>query len=216
MKVTVTILSIYSVAATVLILLLHFQVQELKLVLPAPQASMHSNQVFQFNTEAAPKSGAHHAPIEIVVFSDFQCRVCSDASKALNQVMIENPGKIRRVFKHLPLSYHPHAVSAACAAMAAHVQGKFWEMHDALMAADELGYETYIKSASEIGLDITQFQKDLGLENWEDYLQNDMNEAFVAQAPGAPTYYVNGHRVEGISYTQLKRTLITMFPEHFN
>lgn len=34
------------------------------------------------------------------------------------------------VWKNLPLSFHPNAMPAALAAMAANDQGKFWEMHD--------------------------------------------------------------------------------------
>ena len=44
-------------------------------------------------------------------------------------------GDVRYVWRHLPLNdVHPHAQLAAEAAEAAAAQGKFWEMHDLLLA----------------------------------------------------------------------------------
>ena len=42
--------------------------------------------------------------------------------------------KVRIVWKHNPLSFHPNAMPAALASMAAHEQGKFWEYHDKVFA----------------------------------------------------------------------------------
>ena len=39
---------------------------------------------------------------------------------------------VRIVWKHLPLSMHAKAPAAHAASEAAHIQGKFWEMHDQL------------------------------------------------------------------------------------
>ena len=69
---------------------------------------------------------------------------------------------MRIVFKHMPLSMHPKAPAAHAAAEAAHRQGKFWEMHDKIFEhQQEMSPEKYVGYATEIGLDVEQFKKDV-------------------------------------------------------
>ena len=77
--------------------------------------------------------GPQEAPITWVEFSDFQCPVCIRAHPLIKQLLEEYPGKIRFVYKHLPLrQIHPYAQKAAEASLCAKEQGKFWEYHDKL------------------------------------------------------------------------------------
>ena len=79
--------------------------------------------------------GPKDAKVTIVEYSDFQCPYCSRAFPTIEQVMKDYNGKVRLVYKHLPLiSIHPHAQKAAEAAECAKAQGKFWEFHDKLFA----------------------------------------------------------------------------------
>src|SRR5712671_2369158 len=76
------------------------------------------------------------APVEIVLYSDFQCPYCAQFAQPFRE--LETKGidgvKTRVQFKNFPLSIHPNALVAHRAAMAAKGQGKFWEMHDLLFA----------------------------------------------------------------------------------
>ena len=64
------------------------------------------------------------------------------------------------MFKHNALAFHNRAMPAAEATMAAHAQGKFWEMHDAIFAKmRELTDEDLEKRAQEIGLNMGAFKK---------------------------------------------------------
>ena len=66
----------------------------------------------------------------MIVYADFECPYCA----ALHARLGERPA-VRRVFRHFPVpSKHPRARAAAEAAEAAALQGRFWEMHDALFA----------------------------------------------------------------------------------
>ena len=50
------------------------------------------------------------------------------------------PGKIRLVYRHLPLtSIHPDAFSAAEAAMCAGEQNVYWQYHEKLFSSETLG-----------------------------------------------------------------------------
>src|SRR5689334_10123212 len=76
--------------------------------------------------------GPQDAALTLIEYGDFQCPYCARAHAALN-VLADELGGIRLVFRHLPLSdLHPLAELAAEAAEAAASQGKFWDMHDTL------------------------------------------------------------------------------------
>ena len=96
------------------------------------------------------------------MFSDFQCPVCRRITDATHQIPEEWPGDVRVEFRNLPLKMHANAENAAVAAMAAHRQGKFWEMHDMLFAnqqaLDQASLEGY---AQKLGLDMARWKKDV-------------------------------------------------------
>ena len=64
---------------------------------------------------------------------------CGRAEAVIRELLADF-GDLRYVWRHLPLNdVHPHAQLAAEASEAAADQGKFWEMHDMLLAhQDEL------------------------------------------------------------------------------
>src|SRR6266853_6951864 len=107
-----------------------------------------------------PSRGPASAPVTIVEFSDFQCPYCGREYPVVERLMKEYDGKVRLVFRHYPLDFHPFAEKAAEAGACAQDQGKFWELHDkmfgnqAKLAVDDL--KTYAK---QVGLDAPKFDK---------------------------------------------------------
>src|SRR3954453_11157840 len=80
-------------------------------------------------------AGPYDAPLELVMYGDFQCPYCTAAQSIVRRVRERLDGRVRFIFRHLPLSeVHPDAQRAAEAAEAASAQGSFWEMHDAMYA----------------------------------------------------------------------------------
>jgi protein-disulfide isomerase len=81
----------------------------------------------------APSVGPKDAPVTIVEYSDFECPFCQRAYPTVEQVMKEYNGKVRLVYKQLPLTnLHPHAQGAALASVCAQKQNKFWEYYHKL------------------------------------------------------------------------------------
>ena len=88
------------------------------------------------------------------------------------------------------------AEPAALAGLAAHNQGKFWQMHDALFAMNNnITMEQILAAAKEIGLDMDAFNADLNSEATRQRLIKDMSDARQAEVSGTPTLFVNGRRV---------------------
>lgn len=96
----------------------------------------------------------------IIVFGDFECETCKTLNTTLEQTLPKYHGKIRLVWRDLPVSVvNPNAMSAAIFARCAGAQGKFWEAHDALYAAPSLNESTYLHIADQLRLNSAQLSQ---------------------------------------------------------
>jgi len=175
----------------------------------APGAPEPEKVVTDINITGAPTKGPKNAPVTIIEFSDFQCPFCSRVVPTLKQIQETYGDKVRVAFKHQPLPFHQNAKLAAQAAMAAHEQGKFWEMHDKLFAnqqaLDRASLERY---AQELGLDMGKFKAALDTNKYEAYVTADSNEGMRVGANGTPTFFINGRQVVGAQPFEAFKTII--------
>ncbi|GAB4332889.1 MAG: hypothetical protein Kow0089_01110 [Desulfobulbaceae bacterium] len=109
----------------------------------------------------------------------------------------KNPETLKIAFKNLPLTnIHNMAEPAALAGLAAHNQGKFWQMHDALFAMkNQITMAKILEAAKNIGLDMDAFNRDVNSETTKQRLLKDVMDARQAEVSGTPTLFVNGRRV---------------------
>jgi protein-disulfide isomerase len=107
---------------------------------------------------------------------------------------------VRYVWRHLPLNdVHPRAQLAAEASEAAAEQGRFWEMHDALLAhQDELRPADLRQRAGELGLDVDRFVEDLREHTHANRVLADVASADESGVSGTPTFFINGRRHYGV------------------
>jgi protein-disulfide isomerase len=105
--------------------------------------------------------GSNSPKYTVVEYADFECQHCRAASPILDE-LVKQRSDVRLVYKHYPLPFHAMARPAAVAAEAAGRQGKFWEMHDAIFATqDLLSDDLLLGHARALGLDAAKFAKDL-------------------------------------------------------
>ncbi|MFL5275054.1 MAG: thioredoxin domain-containing protein [Myxococcales bacterium] len=146
----------------------------------------------------APVLGPKNAAVTIVEWSDFQCPYCGRVEPTLQQVREEYKGKVRLAWKNQPLSFHPNAMPAAEAAMAADEQGKFWEYHDALFKRqNELGPALYDEVAKQVGLDMEKFHASIQGHKHLARIKADMAAGSAVGADGTPTFFINGKKLVG-------------------
>ena len=163
------------------------------------------NFVQNIDTVGSPYKGPENAPVVVAVFSDFQCPYCAKVSPLLDQVLKQYPKDVKVVHKNFPLQSHQLAVPAAVAALAAHRQGKFWEMHDKVFEnLSALSDEKFTEFAKAIGLDMEKFAKDSNDPQVKQQVQNDLQNGLKAEVRGTPTIFVNGRRVNERSFEGLK------------
>jgi len=162
----------------------------------APRAIEHTT-LDRLGVERGPSRGAADAPVTIAVFTDLQCKYCGMALGALDQLLDEYPRKVRVVVKQLPV--HPTAELAAEASFAAEAQGKFWELHDLMLAnQDDLSRDALLALAAQAGLDVARFRTALDQHAYADALARDVAAARELAIQGTPTFIIGGRLVNGM------------------
>jgi len=143
--------------------------------------------------------GEAGAPLELVMFGDFQCPFCLGAQKSLRRVRERLGEQLLFGFRHLPIpEKHPLAMEAAEASEAAAAQGSFWDYHDALYPAQpKLSRETMLEVGRELGLDAERIARELDSGVHRDRIARDLASAGRSGATGTPTFFVNGERLYG-------------------
>ncbi|MCC6389897.1 MAG: thioredoxin domain-containing protein [Bryobacterales bacterium] len=163
----------------------------------------------KLSLEGAPSRGPANARITIVEFSDFQCPYCRIAAKNAYTLLSMFPKDVRLVYKQFPLEDHSQAEIAAEGALAAHAQGKFWELHDRMFAAPrEISRAKLGAWALELGLDLAKFNADLNSGKYKAQVRKDVQEGVSAGVQGTPTFFINGRQYRGaMDPAQLKPIL---------
>ncbi len=164
---------------------------------------------YEVETKGSPARGPESARVSVVEFSDFQCPFCGRVSPTLDQIEETYGDDVRIVFKHLPLRIHPKAPAAHAASEAAHKQGKFWEMHDLIFENQrEMSEEKYVEYATQLGLDVEQFKKDVVSAEIKARLDADQKEAERLGVSGTPAFFINGKYLSGAQpFDNFKRVI---------
>jgi protein-disulfide isomerase len=143
--------------------------------------------------------GEHGAPLELVMFGDFQCPFCLGAQSVLRRVRERLGDRLLFGFRHLPIpERHPLAPLAAEASEAAAAQSRFWDYHDALYANQpKLSPETIFDVGRDLGLDVERMKAEVDSGAHRDRVARDVASAEASGATGTPTFFVNGKRFFG-------------------
>jgi protein-disulfide isomerase len=153
--------------------------------------------------------GRSDAPLTMVEFTDYQCPYCrrfqAEVWPRLKHDYIDT-GKLRYLARDLPLEFHSSAAPAAEAAHCAGEQGKFWDMHAALLAGEmDFASGGIERRARALKLDLTRFTECVTRKKYADLIAAHAREADAAGIDGTPGFIVgrasqgvlDGLRVEG-------------------
>jgi protein-disulfide isomerase len=156
-----------------------------------------------------PVRGGTDAPVTILVFSAFGCPYCAEAETQLDALRPRYGDRLQVVFKHFPLGSDAEALLPHEAALAAAEQARFWAMHDRLFAQQgSLGREAILRVAREIGLDEARFSAALGAKRLRPQIERDLAEARALKVRAAPTFFVDGLKVEGLQTLETMEQIV--------
>jgi protein-disulfide isomerase len=143
--------------------------------------------------------GPEDAPLELVMYGDFQCPFCVAAQAMVRRVRAELGPRLRFAFRHFPLpEVHPDADRAAQAVEAAAAQGAFWEMHDAIYGArGRLRLEDLVGLALRHGLDAERLRAEILAGVYAERIARDVASGEAAGVDGTPAFFIGSVRHEG-------------------
>ncbi len=156
--------------------------------------------------------GNKAAKVVLIEYGDFQCPGCGGAFPQLKTLKETYKDKIAFIFRNYPLTaIHPNALSAATAAEAAGLQGKYWEMHDKLYenqtawSGIDPGKRTDIFTgyAKDIGLDTKKFQSDLSDQKVAAKISRDRALGNKLGVNSTPTLYLGSEQLDNETVTDL-------------
>ncbi len=156
--------------------------------------------VQEIDITGAPVLGLKEAPVNIVVFIDYQCPYCARLMPTLEKVLENNSPHVKVAFKNFPLKMHKAALSAAAASLIADQEGKFWPFHS-LMFEDfrNLSDDKIVEIAVELGFDATDFRKKMKDVEVLKRIHKDIEDGRKAGVQGIPKIFINGRPLQNRS-----------------
>lgn len=167
-------------------------------------------------TNDDPAWGDESAPINMVVFSDFQCPFCGEFFQTLEKLEKDwiTSGKLKIQHRDFPLTMHLNSMQAHIAANAAAAQGKYMEMHRLLFQHQREWEKTsepeklFLAYAEQLGLNIEQFKSSTDDPSNAAEIQADKDDGRSLGVSGTPGFFINGVFYEGaLSYEDLVQVL---------
>lgn len=148
-----------------------------------------------------PMIGDKNAKVTMIDFSDYECPFCKryfdDTYSKIKKDYIDT-GKIKYVYRDLPLSFHQNAHKEAEAAECAREQGGdevYFKYHDEMfkrttsngtgLALDQLSV-----IANDLGLNGATLQSCLDSDKYKAEVDKDLADAATVGATGTPTFFI--------------------------
>lgn len=153
--------------------------------------------VVNVSAAGGPARGGANAPVVIIAFSDYECPYCKSAEATVDKVVKTYGDKVKYIHRNFPLAFHQHAFEAAEAAACANAQGKFWEYHAKLFAAQDLSTDKLKAMAGEVGLDRKKFDECLASNQFKAAVEKDMADGAEVGVSGTPAFFINGRMLSG-------------------
>lgn len=142
----------------------------------------------QLLNEKIAVAGAQNPNVTIVEFFDYNCGHCIKMSPVISELMKNNP-QVKVVYRELPI-FGEKSINASKAALAAGMQGKYVQMHDALFATKNIDEKTILAEAKKLNLNIAKFQEDMKSKAVSEEISANRQLAEQMKLLGTPVFIV--------------------------
>jgi len=144
----------------------------------------------------APVLGNPEGDVTVVEFFDYNCPFCKKIADDM-RALIENDPGVRLVYREWPI-INQGSRFAARAALAARRQGKYEELHWALMARPRVTEELTLRVARSIGIDIPRLLNDMNHRSVARHIALSMDLARSLGINGTPSFVIGDKIARGI------------------
>lgn len=127
--------------------------------------------------------------VTMVEFFDYQCIHCKKMAPTISE-LIKKDKNLRVIYKEFPI-FGKSSELASQAALAAAMQGKYMQMHEALLKVEKrLDTKVVMDTAKSLGLDMTKLQKDMDSKEVADQLDANRQLAEKMHLMGTPAFVI--------------------------
>lgn len=135
----------------------------------------------------------------VIFFTDFQCPFCKRTHAALAPLLEERKGRVRVVWRHVPLRRHPDARTAARAAICveAIAPDEANAFAHALMMSNDLSPTACAEIAMQHRVDRDLYERCIGDSKTEERIERDTAIFDAVGGDGVPLLYVGRARLDG-------------------
>ncbi len=146
--------------------------------------------------------GSSNAPLTLVEYTDFECPYCARGAQTVTALKALYGDKLRVIYKHLPLSFHPNAFIAAQYFEGIRMQSKelAFKFHDQLFKNQSQikKGEKYLKELSRsLGVNLNKLSRDIKAQKVVQRIKEDLKEARKFGIEGTPGFVLNGIPIKG-------------------
>lgn len=141
--------------------------------------------------------GPMSAPVVVEEFADFQCPTCASMHPRVQELLATYGNRVRVIFRQFPLTMHQWSYDAACAAEAAGMQGKFWDMQNLLFTNQQTWSSSpdarriFTDYAKTLGLDVQKFSDDMIGMAVKNRVDADLQRGRAVSVGSTPSFYIN-------------------------
>lgn len=129
-------------------------------------------------------------PITVIEFLDYTCPYCKELSPTVDELL-----KIRKDIRYIvrPVAFDKETSEPILRyVLAAGLQGKFWEMHKAVLEypTQEIPKDFFKQTAELYGLDVEKFFKDAKSKKVEKIMKDNLNSVFSSGIQATPSFLI--------------------------
>ncbi|HEX8171582.1 MAG TPA: thioredoxin domain-containing protein [Thermoanaerobaculia bacterium] len=151
------------------------------------------------STAGFPRLGNPDAPVQLVVFTDYECPYCAENDPVVHELFKRYGNDVSVVMRDYPMAQRKSAMPAAIAARCASEQGKFWEYHDLLFAnRTALTSENFRAFAERLGMNVATFDRCVADPITRATIEREVEQARSYGVDATPTYILNGRLIAGV------------------
>jgi protein-disulfide isomerase len=146
--------------------------------------------------QGSPVTGNPQGDVTIVEFFDTRCPYCRRLEPVMAKLLAADHG-VRLVYKDLPI-LGPPSVLGSKALLAAHRQGGYEQLRDAIMAAPPQTTKAMIKEAAEgLGLDWPRLARDMDDPAIQAQIEENLKLAQAVGVHGTPAMLIGDTLIPG-------------------
>jgi protein-disulfide isomerase len=149
-----------------------------------------------FRPPHSPVVGNAKGDVTVVEFFDYNCGYCRKAMGDLTK-LVDSDKQVKVILKELPI-LSKGSEEASRVALAAKMQGKYWEFHRAMLEGQGQATEaSALRLAEKLGLDMARLKKDMASTEVKKEIEDTRKLATKMGIQGTPHFLIGDRFIPG-------------------